>query len=80
MQLAQYGRVVSAIEVTMEDLRRGPRPRRTKEGVDVWKARVDNYYLHKHKFVLFAIRCLKQFDEDRARRYLHELRRWRESL
>lgn len=76
----QYGRILSAIEYTLEQMKRGPKDRGNREDADAYEQRVDLWYKHKHKFVLFAIKCIKQTDQLRAKQYLNELRRVRDSI
>ena len=76
----QYGRILNAIEYTLEQMKRGPRDRGEREALDVYEQRVELWYKHKHKFVLFAIKCIKPTDAHRAKNYLHELRRVRDSI
>lgn len=80
MNKEQYGRILSAIEYTLEQMKRGPRDRGTGEHADSYEQRVDLWYKHKHKFVLFAIKCIKPSDAHRARVYLNELRAVRDSI
>lgn len=76
----QYGRILSAIEYTLEQMKRGPRDRGGHEKTDAYEQRVEAWYRHKHKFVLFAIKCIKPTDEFRAKQYLTELRRIRDGI
>lgn len=80
MSKEQYGRILSAIEYTLEQMKRGPRDRGSKEHADAYEQRVELWYKHKHKFVLFAIKCIKPTDQHRAKQYLNELRRVRDSI
>lgn len=76
----QYGRILSAIEYTLEQMKRGPRDRGERESADTYEQRVELWYKHKHKFALFAIKCLKTSDHLRAKQYLNELGRVRDSI
>lgn len=76
----QYGRILSAIEYTLEQMKRGPRDRGERENADAYEQRVELWYKHKHKFVLFAIKCIKPTDQHRAKAYLNDLRRVRDSI
>ncbi len=76
----QYGRILSAIEYTLEQLKRGPRDRGDHEKADAYEQRVETWYKHKHRFVLFAIKCIKQTDDFRARQYLTDLRAIRDKI
>lgn len=76
----QYGRIVSAIEETLDQLREGPRSQFRGEREHNYRARIENYYTHKIRFVLYGIKCLKQIDVERAQGYLRELRRFRERM
>lgn len=80
MKKEQYGRILSAIEYTLEQMKRGPKDRGNKESADAYEQRVEVWYKHKHRFVLFAIKCVKQTDQLRAKDYLNELRRVRDSI
>ena len=80
MSKEQYGRILSAIEYTLEQMKRGPRDRGNRENADAYEQRVELWYKHKHKFVLFAIKCIKPTDQHRAKQYLNELRRVRDSI
>lgn len=70
----QYRRIVSAIEYTLNQLRRGPKGRCDDESADVYEHRVETWYMSKSKFVLYAIKCLKSVDQPRAEGYLLDLR------
>lgn len=70
----QYRRIVSAIEYTLDQLRRGPKARFDGEAADIYEHRVETWYMSKSKFVLYAIKCLKQVDGPRAEGYLLDLR------
>jgi hypothetical protein len=76
----QYGRIVSAIEFTLDQLREGPRVQARGEREPLYRARIENYYTHKIRFVLYGIKCLKPLDMDRAQGYLRELRRLKETM
>jgi hypothetical protein len=76
----QYGRILSAIEYTLEQMKRGPKDRGSREGADAYEMRVELWYKHKHRFALFAIKCLKETEPHRAKAYLNELRRVRDSI
>lgn len=80
MSKEQYGRILSAIEYTLEQMKRGPKDRGSREAVDAYEQRVESWYRSKHRFVLFAIKCIKQTDEHRAKQYLTELRRIRDTI
>ena len=80
MTSEQYGRILSAIEYTLEQMKRGPKDRESRESADAYEQRVEIWYRHKHRFVLFAIKCIKGTDERRAKGYLSELRRVRDSI
>lgn len=80
MQSEQYGRILSAIEYTLEQMKRGPRDRGERETADAYEQRVEIWYKHKHRFALFAIKCIKQTDQHRAKQYLNELRRVRDFI
>lgn len=72
--MEQYRRVVSAIEYTLDQLRRGPKSREDGEPPGSYERRVETWYECKSRFCLYAIRCLKTFDQPRAEIYLQDLR------
>lgn len=74
MEQDQYRRVIAAIEYTLEQLRRGPKGKEGDETVSKYGARIEGWYTRKHKFCLYAIRCLKLWDRPRADLYLDDLR------
>lgn len=76
----QYVRMLSAVEYTISQLQRGPKDRGDKESARTYEHRVEIWYKHKVRFVLFAIKCIKPTDEHRANEYLQELRRLKDSL
>lgn len=76
----QYGRIVSAIEYTLDQLRRGPRAKLDEESSSKYMTRCEVWYDHKFKFTLFAIRCLKDVDKGRAETYLNDLRQIRDDI
>lgn len=80
MMNEQYKRILSAIEYTLEQMKRGPKDRGERESADAYEQRVDIWYKHKHRFVLFAIKCIKPTDAHRAKAYLNELRTVREYI
>lgn len=80
MSKEQYGRILSAIEYTLEQMKRGPKDRGERESADLYEQRVESWYRGKHRFVLFAIKCIKQTDQFRAKQYLSELRRIRDTI
>lgn len=71
----QYRRIVSAIEHTLEQMREGPKSRGDKERTDAYERRVESWYATKHTFVLFAVKCIREVDELKAKDYLDRLRR-----
>lgn len=76
----QYRRIVSAADHTLEQMREGPKNRGDKERVDAYERRVELWYQHKHKFVLFAVKCIREVDEQLATEYLNKLRRIRHEI
>jgi hypothetical protein len=70
----QYGRICSAIEYTLEQLRKGPTDRQGHESDGDFEWRFTSWYDCKHRFVLYAIKCLKSMDKARADVYLDTLR------
>jgi hypothetical protein len=70
----QYRRIISAIEYTLDQLRRGPKSREDSEAAEVYAHRVETWYECKSRFCLYAIKCLKTFDLPRAEGYLLDLR------
>lgn len=76
----QHMRITSAIEYTLADLRRGPKPKCDSESTDRYSKRCLSYFNHKFKFCLYAIRCLKTFDKEQAEAYLSDLRQLREGI
>jgi hypothetical protein len=70
----QYRRIVSAIEYTLDQLRRGPKGKDAKETAPAYERRLEAWYIGKHKFALYAIRCLKTLDAQRAEGFLCDLR------
>lgn len=70
----QFFRISSAIEYTLDQLRRGPKARHEGEPLTVYQRRAEQYFDHKHRFCLFAIKCLKQMDKNKAEVYLADLR------
>jgi hypothetical protein len=72
----RYARIVQAIEDTLHQMSElGPKPRREAESSSAYSFRVENWYKHKQRFVLFAIRCLKGWDKPKAFEYLKEMRK-----
>ena len=74
MSREQFLRISSAIEYTLDQLRRGPRGREQFEPTFKYENRCEVFFEHKHRFCLFAIRCLKQIDKNKAEGYLADLR------
>lgn len=70
----QYKRIVSAIEYTLEQLRRGPKGKDPKETGPGYERRLEIWYTGKFKFCLYAIKCLKTMDAPRAEGFLCDLR------
>ena len=75
MSQGQYKRIVSAIEFSLDQMQKGPTPKSEHEKLDVYAQRFETWYQHKRKFVIFAIKCLRQMDSNRAKLYLTQLRR-----
>lgn len=76
----QYNRIVSAIEYTISELKRGPKDRQDGESTSVYEQRCEVWYDHKYRFSLFACRCLRDMDKTRAEGYLADLRQIRELI
>lgn len=76
----QYRRIVSAIEQTLEQMRQGPKTKGDKERLDSYERRVELWYQHKHKFLLFAVKCVREVDQNQAKEYLNQLRRIRHEI
>lgn len=74
MESEQYRRIISAIDYTLEQLRRGPKDKSDRETVNDYEIRVEGWYKCKFKFCLYAVRCLKSVDKNRAEGYLTDLR------
>lgn len=70
----QYSRIVSAIEYTMDQIRRGPKSMEETENPATYEQRIETWYMCKHRFCLYAIKCLKTLDKGRAENYLIDLR------
>ena len=70
----QYRRVVSAIEYTLAQLRAGTRGKEDSENPNEYEIRVESWYTNKYRFALYAIRCLKSMDKQRAEGFLLDLR------
>lgn len=75
MEQNQYKRILSAIEYTLDQMQKGPAPKGAHEKLDVYAQRFETWYQHKRKFAIFAIKCLRQVDSDRAKLCLTKLRR-----
>lgn len=80
MAQQQYKRILSAIEFTLEQMREGPSEKGTREKLDAYEQRVEAWYSSKHRFVLYAIKCVREVDEHRAKDYLHQLKRLRHEI
>jgi hypothetical protein len=76
----QYGQVLTAIEYTLDQLRRGPKDRDKNENAKAYEQRVETWYKHKHRFVLFCIKAIRDIDSVRAKSYLNELRNLRDRI
>lgn len=76
----QYKRIVSAIEHTLDQMREGPKVKGDRERVDAYEKRVEDWYAHKHTFVLFAVKCVREVDEAQAKDYMIQLRRIRHEI
>lgn len=74
MEGEQFRRIISAIDYTLEQLRRGPKDKDDKETIRNYELRVESWYKCKFKFCLYAVRCLKSVDKNRAEGYLTDLR------
>lgn len=70
----QYGRICSAIEYTLGRLHEGPKKREQDESERQYERRYEVWYNSKMKFVVFAIRCLRQVDAARAEIYMDAFR------
>ena len=68
-----YSRIVSAIEVTLDQLRAGPRGRADKEPYSQFLQRANLWQRDKRRFCQFAITCLKSYDLELAKKYYFEL-------
>jgi|694.fasta_scaffold05059_19 hypothetical protein len=80
MDRDQFARITSAIEYTLDQLRRGPKSRQDDERPSAYEDRCHSFYDAKYRFCLFAIRCLKQVDKMKAELYLDDLRQLRELI
>lgn len=80
MALPQYKRILSAIEFTLDQMRDGPKDKGSREKLDAYEQRVEAWYSSKHRFVLYAIKCIREVDEHRAKDYLYQLKRLRQEI
>lgn len=80
MDRDQFQRISSAIEYTLEQLRRGPRAKGEDERTKHYEERANSFYDAKYRFCLFAIRCMKQLDKGKAELYLDDLRQLRDLI
>ena len=76
----QYKRILSAIEYTLEQMRDGPKDQGARENLDAYEQRVEAWYSSKHRFVLFAVKCVREVDELRAKDYMQQLKRLRHEI